>query len=86
MPSEGSATRGLNLLLRIMSEGTPENRETNQNTKIKVAQDLLDREGSAPRVSRGQAVRRKVGIHFTSEDIEELKLRAAASRRVNPAA
>jgi hypothetical protein len=72
------ATNGLRLLLRILTEGTPENRETGLSIKIKVAQDLLDREDSAPRVSRSQATRKEIGIHFTSEDVEKLKRRAFA--------
>lgn len=67
------ASRGLELLLRILTEGTEENNKADLRTKTQVAQDLLDREGSAPRLSRTQASQQTTNLHLTSEDIEELK-------------
>lgn len=74
------ATNGLGLLLRVLTEGTEENRGSSINTRVNVARDLLDREGSAPRVGKRQAVRRDVGLHLTAEDLEELTRRALAGR------
>lgn len=73
--SQGAST-GLDLLLRILTEGTEENRAASISTRVNVARDLLDREGSAPRVGKRQSMQRNVGIHLTAEDIEGLKRRA----------
>ena len=72
------ASEGLKMLLRILPPGTPENQEAKMSTKVRVARDLLDREGSVPRVSRTRAANQPTGPHLTAEDIEELKRRAKA--------
>ena len=72
----GGASKGLTYLLSVLTEGTEENLKASHSLKVKVAQDLLNREGSAPRVSRSQNVRREVGLHLNGRDIEELKRRA----------
>jgi len=74
------ASRGLELLLRILTEGTEENGQADLRTKTQVAQDLLDREGSAPRLSRTQASQQTTSLHLTSKDIEELRIAVRNSR------
>lgn len=67
------ACKGLDILLRTLEEGTDEYKEASIRTKVQVIRDLLDREGSAPRLSRTQASRQTTNLHLTSEDIEEIK-------------
>ncbi len=75
------ASEGLKMLLRILTEGTPENQEAKMSTKVRVARDLLDREGSAPRVSRTRTTSQPTGPHLTAKDIEELKRRAKGATK-----
>lgn len=69
------ATNGLGLLLRVLTEGTEENRGSSISTRVNVARDLLDREGSAPRVSKRQAANQESSLYLTADDIERLKRR-----------
>jgi hypothetical protein len=75
---KSGAQSGLDLLLRILTHGTDEYRDTDIRTKAQVARDLLDREGSAPRMSRTQSQQQSTTLHLTRKDIEELKDRARA--------
>ncbi len=70
------ASQALDYLLRVLSKDTPEGREAKVSTKVRVARDFLDREGSVPRVSRTRVNNQPKGPHLTAEDIEELKRRA----------
>ena len=67
------ACKGLDILLRTLEEGTDEYKEASIRTKVQVIRDLLDREGSLPRLTRTQASRQTTNLHLTSEDIEEIK-------------
>lgn len=77
--SQGAST-GLDLFLRILPEGTEKNRTASTSVRVNVARDLLDREGSAPRVGKRQTTYQESGLHFTSEDIERLKPRGLERR------
>jgi|DewCreStandDraft_4_1066084.scaffolds.fasta_scaffold51461_3 hypothetical protein len=77
---ERGATAGLDILLRVLSKGTEENQAADVRTKVQVAQDLLDREGSMPRTTTKQGKRLDVGVHLTAEDIESIKAAAGNLR------
>jgi len=74
------ASVGLDILVNILTPKTPENSIADIKTKAKVAQDLLDREGSAPRVSRAHVLGQHTHAILSREDIEEIK-KAANMRR-----
>ena len=73
------ASLGVDILLNILTEGTPEAESTDIKTKVNVAQDLLDREGSAPKVSRQQSTGYQAHVHLTTNDIMEMKKRLSGS-------
>lgn len=72
--AKGAAT-GLQMLLNILTPQTAEHAEADIKTKVRVAQDLLDREGSAPKVSRSVGTGATAVLHLTADDIDGLKAR-----------
>jgi hypothetical protein len=70
------ARSGLDLLLKILTPKTPEAEQADIKTKVKVAQDLLDRQGDAPKISRAQQQGRHLHVLLTPDKIEELNKRA----------
>lgn len=74
------SSAGLELLARILMPGTPEYEGTDLRTKVSVARDLLDREGSAPRTTAKQSTNKEVSLHVTAADIAELKALRKARR------
>lgn len=70
---EQGAKKGLDLLLKALTKGTQESEEIDPKTKVKIAQDFLDREGTAPRLTRQQSQGGHMHMHLTGDDIAELK-------------
>ena len=75
------SSAGIELLTRVLTQGTPEYEGTDLRTKVSVARDLLDREGSAPRTTAKQATKKEVSPHVTAEDIAELKAMRKARQK-----
>jgi len=70
---DGAAPRAVEVLMNVLDPGTPEGDTASIQTKVKVAQDLLDRQGDAVKVSRTQTLNRHEHLHVTAEDLEKLK-------------
>jgi hypothetical protein len=67
------AKDGLVYLLRILEAETPENKEASHTLKVKVAQDFLDREGSAPKVTSQRGDQKHLHMHVTPDDLQKLR-------------
>lgn len=78
------ASTGLRILNNILTEGTIEYEQADVKLRAKVAHDFLDREGSAPRITRSQAESRNLSVHLDANDIEFLKEEAAKQRAEDP--
>lgn len=70
---EKGAKDGLSFMLKILEPDTKEHERASDSLKVKVAQDLLDREGSAPRVSTQRGSQKHLHMHVTPDDIQKLK-------------
>jgi len=66
------AKDGLAFMLRILEPNTEEHERAPDSLKVKVAQDLLDREGSAPRVSTQRGDQKHLHMHVTPDDLQKL--------------
>lgn len=67
------AKDGLSFMLRVLERGTPEHDRSSDSLKVKVAQDLLDREGSAPKVGKQMVDKRSMHLHVTPDDLQKLR-------------
>ena len=74
------ASLGLDILLKAVTPGTAEHKNADLRLQVKVAQDLLDREGTAPKVSRTHATSQNLHAVLTAEDIASIREQAAAAR------
>lgn len=83
---ERGAQSALGFLLRVLDPDSAEYAVTKPSTKIRAAQDLLDREGSVPRTTRSTVSGRTINLHLTGDDIAQLNERArkTAPKRVIP--
>lgn len=77
---DDGAKSGLGYLLDVFTVGTEANVDTDSKTKVRVAQDLLDREGTAPRMTRTQSQSANVNMNLSVDDIADIKQRAAKAR------
>ena len=74
------ASAGLDILVKILTPRTEEHQKADLKTKVRVAQDLLDRDGRAPRTTASKISGQHLHAVLSVEDIEEIK-QAAAERR-----
>ena len=77
---EQGARSGLQVLVDILTPDTVEFGESSNTEKIRVAQDLLDRDGVAPRISRTQKQSENTHLHLTGDDIQKIKDAAMGKR------
>lgn len=74
------ASLGLDILLKAVTPGTAEHTRADLKLQVKVAQDLLDREGTAPKVSRTHSTSQNLHAVLTADDIASIREQAAAAR------
>lgn len=77
------ATAGLDILLNVLTPGTHEHEKADLGMQVKVATDLLDREGSAPRTTKKSVEGRHLHAVLTTEEIEDIKARARSRKLVS---
>ena len=65
------AILGVQYLEKIVDPESDESRMAAPALKVKVAQDFLDREGSAPRIARADG--KQLHVHATTEDLRRIK-------------
>lgn len=75
------AKDGLTYLLKLLDPKAIEHEQAPASLKVKVAQDMLDREGTAPKVSTQRGATANLHVHMTPSDIEKIKAARAGKLR-----